>query len=46
MNRTVECGGTGKYQSLLSNRRKTAMELWLLLLLLLMISVVWLKTWD
>jgi hypothetical protein len=26
--------------------RKTTVELWMLLLLLLLISVAWLKTWD
>jgi hypothetical protein len=28
------------------NRRKIGVELWLLLLLLMMITVAWLKTWD
>jgi hypothetical protein len=27
-------------------RRKTTVELWMLLLLLLLISVAWLKSWD
>jgi hypothetical protein len=28
------------------DQRKTTVELWMLLLLLLLISVVWLKTWS
>jgi hypothetical protein len=28
------------------DRRKTTVELWMLLLLLLLISVAWLKTWS